>query len=338
MSATPRVLALVPARSGSKSVPDKNLRDHAGKPLLAHSIEHALVCPGIDRVIVSTDSPHYAEVARAWGAETPFLRPPELAADDSTDLEAFLHALDWLRDHEAWEPDIVVHLRPTYPDRDPRDIEAMLELLIGDPTLDSVRSVAPAPATPYKMWTRADDGLLTPVADLDCEAWNAPRQRLPAVYLQNACIDAVRSRVLREQGSMTGRRIHGYLMTADHDVDTHADLERLGAGGPRRRHFRIALDGVLAHAAENIEAAEPRRDVVAAVERLHAAGHRITVHAAERAPEPVARAWLQRWAVPFDSLECSAAAGSAADYLVDTRALDLATFLEIAAALAPRRR
>lgn len=338
MSAAPRVLALVPARSGSKSVPDKNLREHAGKPLLAHAIEQALACPGIDRVIVSTDSAHYAAIARAWGAETPFLRPPELAADDSTDLEAFLHALDWLRDHEGWEPDILVHLRPTYPDRDPADIAAVLRLLIDDPSLDSVRTVAPAPATPYKMWTRATDGLLTPVADLDNEAYNAPRQRLPVVYLQNACVDAVRSRVLREQGSMTGRRIHGYVMAADHDVDTHADLERLGAGAPPRRHFLIELAGVLAHAAPGLDTAEPRRDVVTAVARLHAAGHRITVRSADPAGADAARAWLGRWEVPFDSLDLGGAEHPGADYLVDRRALDIAGFLETAAALTDPRR
>lgn len=222
-------LALIPARSGSKSLPDKNVRDFAGKPLLAHSVEQALAARSIDRVIVSTDSERYAAIAREYGAQTPFLRPAELATDDATDLVVFQHALAWLRNHEDWIPEILVHLRPTYPRRDPADIDRVVELLAGDPQLDSVRSIAPAAETPFKMWTRGSDGLLTPVADLGNEAYNQPRQSLPAAYLQNACIDAVRSRVVLEQGSMTGRRILGYVMQDNLDIDTLSDFERARA-------------------------------------------------------------------------------------------------------------
>lgn len=219
------VLALIPARSGSKSVPHKNVRPFAGKPMLAHSIHHARTARWIGRVIVSTDSEDYAELARAHGAETPFLRPPALAGDDATDLVVFDHALAWLRDHEGWQPEIVVHLRPTYPTRNPADIDRIVEILVADPSLDSVRSVAPAPATPFKMWTRSGDGLLTPVIDRGDEAYNLPRQRLPEVFLQNAAIDAVRSRVITEQGSMTGRRIFGYVTSDNFDIDTFDDLD-----------------------------------------------------------------------------------------------------------------
>jgi CMP-N-acetylneuraminic acid synthetase len=227
------ILALIPARSGSKSIPDKNVRDFAGKPLLAHSIEHARAAHSIGRVIVSTDSEAYAEIARSFGAETPFLRPGSLAQDESTDLVVFLHALEWLRDNEGWQPDIVVHLRPTYPTRDPADIDRVVEILRRDESLDSVRTVAPAPATPYKMWTRGADGLLAPVADRGDEAYNQPRQVLPQVFLQNACIDAVRSRVIIEEKSMTGRRIFGYVTEENLDIDTYEDMEAALARMPR---------------------------------------------------------------------------------------------------------
>jgi CMP-N-acetylneuraminic acid synthetase len=227
------ILALIPARSGSKSIPDKNIRAFAGKPLLAHSIEHARAARCTGRVIVSTDSEAYAEIARSYGAETPFLRPESLARDESTDLAVFLHALDWLRDHEGWQPDIVVHLRPTYPNRDPHDIDRVVEILRRDDSLDSVRTVAPAPATPYKMWTRDAGGLLTPVVDRGDEAYNQPRQALPQVFLQNACIDAVRSRVIVERRSMTGRRIFGYVAEENLDIDTYEDLEAALARMPR---------------------------------------------------------------------------------------------------------
>ena len=110
-----QVLAIIPARSGSKGVPNKNIRVVAGKPLLCWAIEIAKATPEIDRVIVSTDDASYAEIARKCGGETPFLRPKALAGDLSTDLEVFLHALNWLRIKENYNPDIVVNLRPTAP-------------------------------------------------------------------------------------------------------------------------------------------------------------------------------------------------------------------------------
>lgn len=232
MTTSADVLALIPARSGSKSIPDKNVRPFAGKPLLAHSIDHALAARWIGRVIVSTDSERYAGISRAHGAETPFRRPAALAGDDATDLVVFEHALIWLEEHEGWRPEIVVHLRPTYPTRDPDDIDRIVEILVADPTLDSVRTVAPAPATPFKMWTRSEDGLLKPVIDRGDEAYNLPRQVLPPVFLQNAAIDAVRTQVITEQRSMTGRRIFGYVTGHDFDIDTIDDLEAALAGMP----------------------------------------------------------------------------------------------------------
>lgn len=111
------VLALIPARGGSKGIPRKNLRDFAGAPLIAYSIAAALQAELVTRVIVSTDDSEIAEVARAWGAETPFVRPAQFAQDDSTDLPVFEHALQWLRENEGYQPEIVIQLRPTSPIR-----------------------------------------------------------------------------------------------------------------------------------------------------------------------------------------------------------------------------
>ena len=140
------VLAIVPARSGSKSAPHKNVASFRGRPLLAHSVEHALRARNVDRVLVSTDSPRYRELALAAGAEVPFLRPAELAQDLSTDLEVFRHALEWLDAHEGYRPDVLVHLRPTAPTRRVADVENAVDLLLSDPDADSVRSVVEAPA------------------------------------------------------------------------------------------------------------------------------------------------------------------------------------------------
>lgn len=226
----PTVLALIPARSGSKALVDKNIRPVAGKPMLVHSIEHAKASRLIDRVIVSTDSSAYAEIARAAGAEVPFLRPAEISQDHSTDLEAFTHALTWLKDNEGNVPDIVVQLRPTSPHRSVKDIDAMIQILIDHPEIDSVRSVAKAPAPPFKMWFLGKDNILEPVVKTSIkDAHNLPRQALPQAYLQNACIDAVRTSVILEKKSMTGDRIYGYVMEDDFDIDTNDDLARLEA-------------------------------------------------------------------------------------------------------------
>src|SRR5262245_22108602 len=115
MVASGSVVAIVPARGGSKGIPRKNVREVGGHPLIAYSIAAGLASPLVSRVIVSTDNEEIASVARAYGAEVPFMRPAELAADDTPDLPVFIHALDWLARHENQSPAIVVHLRPTSP-------------------------------------------------------------------------------------------------------------------------------------------------------------------------------------------------------------------------------
>ena len=136
-----KILALVTARSGSKSVKNKNIRLINGKPMIAYSIGHAQKSKYINRIIVSTDSEEYAAIARDFGAETPFIRPAEYATDTSLDVDVFRHALTWLKENEGYEPDIVVHLRPTDPVRNVDDMDKMIEMMINDPTVDAIRSV-----------------------------------------------------------------------------------------------------------------------------------------------------------------------------------------------------
>lgn len=225
----PNILAIIPARSGSKSVKDKNIRVMNGKPMLAYSIEHALRSKLVERVIVSTDSPVYQDIARQYGAEVPFLRPTEISGDSSLDIEVFEHALRWLAENEGYHPDLCVHLRPTHPIRDPQDIDRMLSMLLEDPAIDSVRSVSPAKQTPYKMWLFPDAASENMVPLVSCdvpEAYNTPRQRLPQAYMQNACIDVMRAATILEKHSMTGDQIAGYKMSYDFDIDTEAEFLR----------------------------------------------------------------------------------------------------------------
>lgn len=214
------ILALIPARSGSKSIKDKNIRKINGKPLLSFSIEHALSSKKINRTIVSTDSKKYAKIAKNYGAEVPFIRPIEISGDFATDLEVFVHTLNWLKDNEGYCPDICVHLRPTYPVRNVDDIDKMIEIMEQNPETDAVRSIAISPETPFKMWFRSENGQLSPVVKTTIfEAYNQPRQSLPVTYLQNACIDVVRTSTILEKHSMTGNTIYGYIMEHNWDID-----------------------------------------------------------------------------------------------------------------------
>lgn len=212
MSST-QVLALIPARGGSKSVPRKNLLQVAGRPLIVYSIEQALACASVTRCIVSTDDAEIAAVARQAGAEVPFIRPAELATDTATDLEVFRHALLWLDEHEAYRPELVVHLRPTGPVRQVAVVDQAISRMLSTPEADSLRSVMLAEQTPYKMW-RIEEGVLVPVKKLPgvTEAHSLPRQKLPLVYWQNGYVDIVRPRTVLEKASMAGELILPFVV------------------------------------------------------------------------------------------------------------------------------
>lgn len=229
------VLAVIPARAGSKSVPHKNIRMIGGKPMLAHSIAHAEKSRYINRVIVSTDSEEYARIAREYGAEVPFMRPEEYATDTALDYDVFFHALTWLKEKEGYEADVVVQLRPTYPIRQVSDIDNMIQMLLDNPEADSVRSMTKATEIPYKMWLRQDSiggeeqeetSRIQPLMTNIPECYNMPRQQLPVAYYQNACIDVFRPEVVLSKHSMSGDYILGYEMTENYDIDTEDDFRR----------------------------------------------------------------------------------------------------------------
>lgn len=221
------VLALIPARGGSKSIPMKNITPLAGKPLISYSIDLAKRSRRISRVIVSTDSEKIREISLSFGAEVPFLRPEELAQDETPDWPVFQHALEWLTIHEDYTPDIVVHLRPTTPLRRPENVDTAIEMLIDNPEADAVRSVSPPLQNPFKMWTPAQP-YLKPLIDIGIrEPYNQPRQKLPSVCWQNGYVDVTRPHMILEKKSMTGDRILPYVMEAQFvvDIDTSFSLK-----------------------------------------------------------------------------------------------------------------
>jgi CMP-N,N'-diacetyllegionaminic acid synthase len=222
------VLALIPARGGSKALPRKNVRLLAGKPLIVHSIDVALAAETVTRVLVSTDDEEIAEISRGADAEVPFLRPAEFAQDDSPDLDAFRHALEWLAENERYRPDLVVHLRPTHPVRRAERIDEAVRALAADPAADSLRSVSWPAQTPYKMW-QIEGGYLEPLLRIEGvpDSYSRPRQSLPEVWWQNGYVDVIRPRTILELGSMTGKRILPFpIEEPTVEIDYEDALER----------------------------------------------------------------------------------------------------------------
>ncbi len=229
------VVAIIPARGGSKGIPHKNMKLFAGYPLIAYSIAAAKESEYVSRILVSTDDPEIAAVARDWGAETPFLRPAEISGDTTLDLPVFQHAVRWLAENEGYRPDIVIQLRPTSPFRTPGLVDEAIRLLLDHPEADSVRGVVPSGENPFKMW-RIDEKTgqmhgLIPVEGL-AEPYNSPRQALPKTYWQTGHIDAIRpERTFMAGESMSGKVILPLFLdpAIKVDIDNPSDWEKYEA-------------------------------------------------------------------------------------------------------------
>ena len=218
----PEILAIIPARGGSKGIPRKNIRRFAGYPLVAWSIAAGKQSKTVTRVIVSTDDEEIAAVANQFGAETPFLRPAELAQDKTTDLPVFEHALKWLEEKEGYKPDVVVQLRPTSPIRPVKCVDNAIKILLDHNDADCVRGVVPAGQNPHKMWRISyENEPMAPLLQVDGikEPYNAPRQILPPIYWQTGHIDAIRASTILQKSSMTGERVYPLIIDPRYTVD-----------------------------------------------------------------------------------------------------------------------
>jgi len=220
------IFAIIPARSGSKGVPDKNIKPLSGVPLLAYSIAAAKLSNKIQRVIVSTDTQYYADIARKFGAEVPFLRPKEISADDSMDYEFFKHTLNWLKDNEGHEPELMVHLRPTSPTREVSIIDQAIEYMIKNPEATALRSMYKTHLTPYKMFKKIDEYAIPYLNHKKVkEFYNLSRQALGDTYLPNGYVDIIRTSVLRSTGLLHGEKIKIWETTKIADIDVIEDYE-----------------------------------------------------------------------------------------------------------------
>ena len=221
-----RVLGIVPARGGSKGVPRKNIRLLNGKPLLQYTADAALGSRRLSQVILSTEDTEIAEVGRRCGLQVPFIRPVELAQDDTPSLPVAQHALRWMEDHGELF-DAVCLLQPTCPLRGPEVVDSCIELFV-DRRADAVITVIPVPAeyNPHWVFFRDDNGFLR----LTTGEINpiTRRQALPPAFIRDGAVYVTRRSVLIEENSLYGRNSVGYLMdpTQSVNIDGVDDWER----------------------------------------------------------------------------------------------------------------
>jgi len=210
-----KVLGVVTARGGSKSLPVKNLKPLAGKPLLAYTVEAARASGVFDRLILSTDDPTIAEVGRALGCEVPFMRPADLARDETPHLPVMQHAVRWLMERERYRPDAVMILQPTSPLRRPEDMREAIQLLdrTGADSVVSVNEVSPH-AHPLRTVRVDEAGNATLfVTGEPVRRRCNRRQDLPPVWVMNGAIYAFRTGVLfAAEPSLYGDRTVAYPM------------------------------------------------------------------------------------------------------------------------------
>jgi len=218
------ILAIIPARGGSKGIIRKNIKNLAGKPLIGWTIETALKTSIIERIIVSTDDEEIAEVGEFFGAEVPFLRPKELALDNTTDMAVYEHTLDWLMQNEGYLPDIIVWLRPTSPLRTSEDIEKAVELLV-ESRADWVRSVCKVENHPYWTYRLVNNKMEPFIEGIDIRKY-LRRQLLPPAYRVNGNVDVTWRKTIVDKKMLYSGNLHAYVMPVERslDIDTMIDF------------------------------------------------------------------------------------------------------------------
>jgi CMP-N,N'-diacetyllegionaminic acid synthase len=215
-----KILAVIPARGGSKGVPNKNIKELLGKPLIAYTIEQAKRSRYIDRTIVSTDSPAIADIAVSCGAEVPFLRPEALATDQSSTLDVLVHAIDWLEKNENYKFDILVLLHATTPLREPEDIDRSIELLL-DKGVENVFTVTEAHRNPYFNMVEIKNNKVSLVKMGNY----ATRQTAPEVFDMNSSIYVWWKDIFMKKRSVFLENSRVYIMPRTRSVDIDDSLD-----------------------------------------------------------------------------------------------------------------
>lgn len=220
------VIAIIPARSGSKSIKDKNVTPISDIPLIAFSIAAAQLSENISRVIVSTDSKRYANLAIEYGAEVPFLRPPEISQDNSTDREWLLHAMHWFQENESFMPEYWVHLRPTTPLRLPGIVDEAIDKFVKDKNATALRSAHKASESPAKWFRKGGDGYVKSlIGSKDKEeTLNLPRQQFPTAFIPDGYVDVLATSHVLNKPDLYGRRLLLFESPVCTEIDSPEEL------------------------------------------------------------------------------------------------------------------
>jgi N-acylneuraminate cytidylyltransferase len=234
----PKVFAIIPARSGSKGVPNKNAKLLAGHSLIEWSVRACMESELIDQVYVSTDSQAYADRAIGYGAQAPFLRPKEISGDKSSDLEMILHAIDWFT-QERYLPDYLVHIRPTTPLRDPKLINDAIKLFINKKDYTALRSVHEMSESAYKSLEISTDRILKKIGtnDSSLDSANSARQDFPKTYMANGYVDVLSIPFITQNKLLHGDKVVPFITPEVVEVDTFYDFEHLEFQLARNLHL-----------------------------------------------------------------------------------------------------
>ena len=220
------IVALIPARSGSKRIKNKNIIQLGKHPMLSYSIAAAKSCKLIKDVYVTTDSIKISKIANKYGAKTPFLRPKNISKDNSRDLSFFKHFIKYLNDNNKEIPELIVHLSPTVPFRDKNIILKAINYINSKKQSTSLRSVNKINLTPYKIFKKNDIFLSGFFPDLKYEYYNMPRQKFCETYLPNGHVDIIKTSKIKNN-NLHGNKILAFETDITLDVDTIKDIKNI---------------------------------------------------------------------------------------------------------------
>lgn len=225
---TGETMAIIPARGGSKGVPHKNIKLLGGFPLIAYTIVACKLSKEINRVVVSTDDKEIANIAMEYGAEVPFFRPAELAADNSGDIEFVNHAINWFTEHGGKLPEFFVHMRPTTPLRENVVIDRAIKQLKQDESATSLRSAHEASESPYKWFVKNEFNYFHSISEgITNDAANNGRQEFPTVYIPDGYVDVLRTDYIIKNKLLHGDKMLSFVSPNCNEVDTESDFKLL---------------------------------------------------------------------------------------------------------------
>jgi CMP-N,N'-diacetyllegionaminic acid synthase len=216
------VIAIIPARSGSKSLIDKNIRLLSGHPLIAYSIAIVKLSQKIDRVIVSTNSQRYADIAKQYGAEVPFMRPDKYSTDAATDKGFLVHAMSWIKENEESVPEYWVHLRPTTPLRSVEIVDSAINEIMQSKNATSLRSGHKVPESPLK-WFVKDNCYFKGL--VNGENYNLPKEAFEQVYIPDGFVDVIKSSFVMNNEEIHGDKMIGFESPVCAEVDSVEEFD-----------------------------------------------------------------------------------------------------------------